>query len=80
MSESDGETRVGDKAASRLVRSALGSNGLSIMKVTVKDREVHVWVPPKVSDDDVHRVLDLGFWIDSGLADHNAVVHRAKTL
>lgn len=78
MGGSNGDTSVGDKAAKRLVAAALQSRGVTPENVMIRNGQIHVWVRDPLTADDVHGVLDLEFWIDSGLADRDVVVHLLR--
>lgn len=39
------------------------------------NRVVRIWIHVPTTTEDIEQILDLGFWLDSGLADHRMVVH-----
>lgn len=58
----------------RAVR-AVSRHGVKVARVSAMNRVVRIWIHVPTTTEDIEQILDLGFWLDSGLADHRMVVH-----
>jgi hypothetical protein len=70
-------TSLSTKAIGRLIEATLGAAGLKTVDIQVNQGDIHIWLPTAADVSRAQEVMDIGFLIDAGLADHRPVYHTS---